>query len=282
MPRRTGEHARPASVQPPNWIRPCSAFAVTSQHAKPKSFPQVASATTPPGSLRYLPPAHSPANDTGETAQATTPATTKVRPEDEMNVTRPTFCFCCGGGKPGKHVLAEPGKRPPITCSSTGGACDRPPQMHRLRQLRASVPDRKRCCPTDTPHLGGTLPRTDYDIENPHVDSPDGGKRRDFLRPRKKAERTSSCQAVQPLCGFTLHAGLSGGRDLHQPRGVVLVDKKYCLGFRYCVQACPYGCRFINPATETLRKCTLWLSPDHRADHGLWNPARPGRVSWRT
>lgn len=39
--------------------------------------------------------------------------------------------------------------------------------------------------------------------------------------------------------------------------GVVLVDEKYCIGCRYCIQACPYGARFLHPVTRTASKCTL-------------------------
>ena len=46
----------------------------------------------------------------------------------------------------------------------------------------------------------------------------------------------------------------------------MLVDKTYCLGCRYCVQACPYGCRFIDPRTKTVDKCTLCY---HRITKGL-------------
>ena len=39
--------------------------------------------------------------------------------------------------------------------------------------------------------------------------------------------------------------------------GVVLVDKDYCIGCRYCIQACPYGARFLDPTSHTAEKCTF-------------------------
>lgn len=47
------------------------------------------------------------------------------------------------------------------------------------------------------------------------------------------------------------------GASIHTPDGVVLVDDKHCIGCGYCVQACPYGSRFIDPHTHTAGKCTL-------------------------
>ena len=44
------------------------------------------------------------------------------------------------------------------------------------------------------------------------------------------------------------------------------VFEKYCVGCRYCIQACPYGCRFLNPKTNTADKCTLCY---HRITKGL-------------
>ncbi|RMF64323.1 MAG: 4Fe-4S dicluster domain-containing protein, partial [Calditrichaeota bacterium] len=51
--------------------------------------------------------------------------------------------------------------------------------------------------------------------------------------------------------------------------GVVLVDRKHCIGCGYCIQACPYGTRFLNPKTHTADKCTLCY---HRITKGM-NPA---------
>ena len=39
--------------------------------------------------------------------------------------------------------------------------------------------------------------------------------------------------------------------------GVVLVDKDRCVGCRYCIQACPYGARYLDPRTRTADKCTF-------------------------
>lgn len=48
--------------------------------------------------------------------------------------------------------------------------------------------------------------------------------------------------------------------------GVVLVDKKYCVGCRYCIQACPYGARYMHPTEHVADKCTFCY---HRVVRGL-------------
>jgi tetrathionate reductase subunit B len=47
------------------------------------------------------------------------------------------------------------------------------------------------------------------------------------------------------------------GASYQTKDGVVLVDKAHCVGCGYCVQACPYGTRYINPRTHLADKCTL-------------------------
>jgi Fe-S-cluster-containing dehydrogenase component len=56
------------------------------------------------------------------------------------------------------------------------------------------------------------------------------------------------------------------GASYRSKDGLVLVDAKRCIGCGYCVQACPYGSRFMNPRTHTADKCT-WCY--HRITRGL-------------
>lgn len=56
------------------------------------------------------------------------------------------------------------------------------------------------------------------------------------------------------------------GATFETPDGIVLIDENYCIGCRYCVQACPYGCRYVHPEKKTVEKCTLCI---HRLKKGL-------------
>ncbi len=56
------------------------------------------------------------------------------------------------------------------------------------------------------------------------------------------------------------------GATFKAPDGQVLVNADRCVGCGYCVQACPYDARFINPVTHTADKCTFC---SHRIADGL-------------
>jgi len=56
------------------------------------------------------------------------------------------------------------------------------------------------------------------------------------------------------------------GATFQTQDGVVLVDAERCIGCRYCIQACPYGARYLNPKTRTADKCTFCY---HRITEGL-------------
>ncbi|MCB1008533.1 MAG: 4Fe-4S dicluster domain-containing protein [Acidobacteria bacterium] len=103
--------------------------------------------------------------------------------------------------------------------------------------------------------------------DHPIVDSPNGG--RDGF-PTSHDQAGGKSFFVPKLCNHCAHSPCVQvcpvGATFESPDGVVLVDKQYCLGCRYCVQACPYGCRYIDPRTNTVDKCTLCY---HRITKGL-------------
>ena len=48
--------------------------------------------------------------------------------------------------------------------------------------------------------------------------------------------------------------------------GVVLVDRKWCIGCGYCVMGCPYGVRFFHPVHHVAEKCNFCY---HRISKGM-------------
>lgn len=56
------------------------------------------------------------------------------------------------------------------------------------------------------------------------------------------------------------------GASFESQEGLALVDQSYCIGCGYCVQACPYGCRYIHPTKGVVDKCTLCY---HRLKKGM-------------
>ncbi len=48
--------------------------------------------------------------------------------------------------------------------------------------------------------------------------------------------------------------------------GIVVVDAGLCIGCKYCIQACPYDARFLNPVTKVADKCDFCI---HRVSKDL-------------
>jgi len=106
------------------------------------------------------------------------------------------------------------------------------------------------------------------DMEHPRVESPNGGF--DGFAPLVDDAGRIKTFFVPKLCNHCAHSPCVQvcpvGATFESPDGVVLVDAEYCLGCRYCVHACPYGCRYIDPRTHTVDKCSLCY---HRITKGL-------------
>jgi tetrathionate reductase subunit B len=101
------------------------------------------------------------------------------------------------------------------------------------------------------------------------VDSPNGGIN-GFPPSEVPKEDILRSFFVPKLCNLCTHSPCAQvcpvGATFDSPDGTVLVDPNYCIGCGFCVQACPYGCRFLNPITKTAEKCTLCY---HRITRGL-------------
>lgn len=101
------------------------------------------------------------------------------------------------------------------------------------------------------------------------VESPNGGIN-GFSPTQVPKEDILKSFFVPKLCNLCEHSPCAQvcpvGATFDTPDGAVLVDKTYCIGCGFCVQACPYGCRFLNPQTHTAEKCTLCY---HRITRGL-------------
>ena len=105
-------------------------------------------------------------------------------------------------------------------------------------------------------------------MEGSHVDSPEGGM--DGFPPLAVGFTVTKSFFVPKMCNHCKATPCIQvcpvGASYRTKDGVVMVDGERCIGCAYCVQACPYGSRFLNPSTHTAEKCT-WCY--HRITKGL-------------
>lgn len=87
---------------------------------------------------------------------------------------------------------------------------------------------------------------------------------------RYKDAKVEKAFFVPKLCNQCTHPACVQvcpvGATYRTKDGVVLVDHEYCIGCRYCVQACPYGARLFNEEQGVSDKCN-WCY--HRITKGL-------------
>jgi Fe-S-cluster-containing dehydrogenase component len=102
-----------------------------------------------------------------------------------------------------------------------------------------------------------------------HVDSPAGAEH-GFSENRLQGGDVVKAFFVPKLCNHCRNSACTQvcpvSASYHSPDGVVLIDKERCVGCGYCVQACPYGCRYVDHDDGKADKCTLCY---HRIHRGL-------------
>jgi tetrathionate reductase subunit B len=100
------------------------------------------------------------------------------------------------------------------------------------------------------------------------VDSPKGALE-SFKADGFNADDIAKAFFVPKLCNHCYDSACTQvcpvGASYKTPDNVVLIDKERCVGCGYCVQACPYGCRYIDEAKGVADKCTLCY---HRIQKG--------------
>ncbi|MBF0328495.1 MAG: 4Fe-4S dicluster domain-containing protein [Nitrospirae bacterium] len=69
-------------------------------------------------------------------------------------------------------------------------------------------------------------------------------------------------QCDNPACVQVCPVGATYQAD----DGVVLIDRKWCIGCGYCVMGCPYGVRFFHPQHHVADKCNFCY---HRIKKGM-------------
>lgn len=84
-----------------------------------------------------------------------------------------------------------------------------------------------------------------------------------YPNPSVEFHRQSCVMCESPPCVPVCPTGASYINE----DGVTLVDADRCVGCKYCILACPYDARFINPVTRAADKCTFCYS--NRVSQGL-------------
>ncbi len=91
-----------------------------------------------------------------------------------------------------------------------------------------------------------------------------------FPTARCRRRRFEQSFFVPKLCNLCEHSPCTQvcpvGATFDSPDGAVLIDPNYCIGCGFCIQACPYGCRFLVRSPGRREKCTLCY---HRITRGL-------------
>ncbi|GMQ89778.1 MAG: hypothetical protein BMS9Abin10_0112 [Gammaproteobacteria bacterium] len=98
------------------------------------------------------------------------------------------------------------------------------------------------------------------------------GSTRSWVEYVEKGTHPNVSRSFLPrLCNHCTHPPCvpvcpTGATYKRKEDGIVVVDAGLCIGCKYCIQACPYDARFLNPITGAADKCDFCL---HRISQGI-------------
>ncbi|MCD8340117.1 MAG: 4Fe-4S binding protein [Burkholderiales bacterium] len=160
-------------------------------------------------------------------------------------------------------------KKDPKTATKADGT----PRPH-----YAMVYDQNKCigcglCKTacnETNHLPPGRSRLLLELQrNPKQPEPDASKPESYARERRYVR--VSCQQCQDAPCIRVCPTGAATRD--KDTGIVTMNTDRCVGCKYCIAACPYNARYINPETHVADHCNFCLNTR------LVNGEDPGCVS---
>jgi Fe-S-cluster-containing hydrogenase components 1 len=165
--------------------------------------------------------------------------------------------FCAGGASFGLLSAGEAlaAQAPEGGFDPAGGAGGSAPRYAMLIDLRRCV-GCQACTVTCTVENRAPLGRFRTTVGEYIVHDSDGG--RPLVAPVPRLCNHCAEPACLKVCPVRA--------TYQQPDGIVVIDATKCIGCGFCVQACPYGARFLNHETKTADKCTFCA---HRISAGL-------------
>jgi tetrathionate reductase subunit B len=135
-------------------------------------------------------------------------------------------------------------------------------KRHRHSKIQyAMVVDTRRCTGC---HACSVACKAEYDVPL--------GATRSWVEYIEKGDFPNVTRNFLPrLCNHCSHPPCvdvcpTGATYKRKEDGIVVTDPEICIGCKYCLQACPYDARFINPVTGSADKCDFCL---HRVKEGV-------------